>query len=230
MADYMTKYKGKYRLLAEIDDSTNDFPRDSDGSISDSVGVYITCSNGNKIYSYGKNSSNRMQLGVYIPSLTRGRNVKKELTKLKIPFDNYDESSCEVMFTFPATEIDTVAKLLKAKTSGASISPFSNKNLPKSKVKLPDEELQKYKDITAKLHDGDWLIIKDINKKFMDEVLAKKLRPPKTRKLFDYRSDMKKLMLSRDQKAYIWKRGLFDEYLSYLDAAIDDYYNDKQQQ
>lgn len=229
MADYMTRYKGKYRLLAEIDNSTNDFPRDSDGGISDSVGVYITCSNGNKIYSYGKNSSNRMQLGAYIPSLTRGRNIKKELTKLKIPFDNYDESSCEVMFTFPATEIDTVAKLLKAKVSGASISPFSNKNLPKSNAKLPDEEVQKYKDMTSKLHDGDWLIIKDINKKFMDEVLAKKLREKGKRKPFDYRSDQKAMMLTKDTKMYIYAKGLYEDYLNYLDTAIDDYYNSKQQ-
>lgn len=229
MADWLTtKMKGKYRLLAEYDESTHDFPRDSDGGICDSVGVYISCKNANKIYAYGKDGHREMQLCAYIPSLKRGRNIVKKLDKLGVPYHDYDETDEEVTFRFSSNDIDVIAELLGAKTNGASISPFSIKNLPKSDIKLPDEELQKYKDITAKLHDGDWLIINSINKRFMDEVLAKKLRPPKTRKLFDYRSDMKKLMLSRDQKAYIWKRGLFDEYLSYLDAAINDYYNDKQ--
>lgn len=228
MADYMMKYKNKYRLLAEIDESINDFPRDADGGISDSVGVYITCRNDNKIYSYGKDGHREMQLCAYIPSLKRGHNIVKKLGRLGVPYHDYDETDEEVTFRFSSNDIDVIAELLSAKTSGASISPFSTKNLPKSDLKLPDEELKRYKDITAKLHDGDWLIIKNINKKFMDEVLAKKLRPPKTRKLFDYRSDQKQMMLTRDAKTYIFVKGLFDEYLSYLDSAIDDYYNNKQ--
>ena len=228
MADYMTKYKGKYRLLAEIDKSTNDFPRDADGGISDNVGVYITCKNNNQIYAYGTDGHREMQLCAYIPSLGRGRNVKKKLKQQNIDYYAYDETDEEVTFRFSSKDIEPVAEMLGAKIGGAGISPFSTKNLPKSDIKLPDEELQKYKDITVKIHDGDWLIVKNINKRFMDDVLAKKLRPQKTRKPFDYKPDMKSMGLARDAKAYIWKRGLYDEYLSYLDSAIDDYYNDKQ--
>lgn len=226
--DYMTKYKGKYRLLAEYDTETNDYPRDSYGGISDNVGVYITCKNHNKIYAYGKDGHREMQLCAYIPSLKREHNIVKKLGKLGVLYHDYDETDEEVTFRFSSNDIDVVAELLGAKTSGASISPFSSRNLKKSDLKLPDEELQKYKVVTKKIHDGDWLIIKGINKKFMDEVLAKKLRPPKTRKLFDYKSDMKRLMLIHDQKTYIWKCGLFNEYLSYLYSAIDDYYNQQQ--
>ena len=51
---YLMKYKGTYRLLPELDMSTNDFPRRPDGSIED-IDVYIACQYGNKIKCYGKN-------------------------------------------------------------------------------------------------------------------------------------------------------------------------------
>ena len=40
MANYLKKYQGQYRLKLEIDESTNDFPRNEDGSIED-IDMYM---------------------------------------------------------------------------------------------------------------------------------------------------------------------------------------------
>ena len=77
MAGYLMKYKGKYRVKAHIDHSTNDFPRDIYGNI-DTDDLYIQCAYGNQIYHYGHST-----LVAYIPSVGRGHNILKALaTKL----------------------------------------------------------------------------------------------------------------------------------------------------
>lgn len=228
MAHYMMKYKGTYRVFPELDLSTNDFPRDSSGNIEDSIGLYIACYNGAKIYDYGQDGHREMQLAAYIPSRIRGRNVKKEMDKQGINYYNYDETDEESSFVFSSNDIDKVAKLMKAKTSGAKISPFSSKNLPKNTVEIPEDKISQYKEITGHLQRNDVFIIKGINSSFMNEVLAKKLRTKGKRKLFDWRSDQKQMGLSRDIKGYIYTKGLWDEYLDYLDKKVDEYLKDKE--
>ena len=222
MNHYLMKYKGTYRVLPELDMNTNDFPRDSDGNIESSCGLYITCQGGAKIYDYGKDGK-YMQLCAYIQSRTRGRNIAKKLDGIGIKYSCYDETDEEVAFLFPSTEIDKVAKLLKAKTSGASISPFSKRNLPKSTVEIPSDEMARYKKITSRLNRRDTLVIKNINSSFMNDVLAKKLREKGKRKPFDFKSDQKTLGLSRDTKGYIYIKGLWNEYLEYLTANIEEH-------
>ena len=227
MAHYLMKYKGIYRILPELDLDTNDFPRDADGSIADSCGLYIKCQFGNKIYDYGCDGHKEMQLGAYIPSRARGRNIKKEMDKQGISYYNYDETDEEASFVFSSNDIDAVAKLLKASTNGKNISPFSSKNLPQTKVDIPSDKLAKFKEITGRLNRGDMLVIKNINSSFMHEILGKKLREKGKRKLFDYASDQKKLRLTRDIKAYIYVKGLFDEYLEYLSNKVNEYLKSK---
>lgn len=228
MAHYMMKYKGKYRVLPELDLSTNDFPRDSNGNIEDSCGLYITCYNGAKIYDYGQDGHREMQLAAYIPSRIRGRNIKKEMDKQGIDYYNYDETDDESSFVFSSNDIDKVATLMKAKTSGAKTSPFSSKNLPKNTVEIPEDKIALYKEITGRLQRNDVFIIKGINSSFMNEVLAKKLREKGKRKLFDWRTDQKQMRLSRDIKGYIYSKGLWQEYIDYLDKRVNEYLKDKE--
>lgn len=55
MAQYLLKFKGKYRILPELDLGTNDFPRDKNGEIAKEYDdIYIACQYGNRIYNYGK--------------------------------------------------------------------------------------------------------------------------------------------------------------------------------
>lgn len=228
MAQYLLKYKGKYRILPELCMDTNDFPRNKNGDIEPDSEIYIACQNGNKIEYYGLNKSRRGILIAYIPSLQRGRNIKKELKKLGIEIIDYDESATEVMFKFLASDIEPVAELMKAKTQGANVSPFSSRNIPKNKdAVIPDDDMAKYKNVISRIDKADALIIRSMNKEFMDDVLAKKLRPKGKRKPYDYKSDMRKLRLTRQMKEYIWVKGLFQDYIDFLDKKITEYYSNK---
>lgn len=226
MASYMMKYKGKYRILPELDIDTNDFPRDSSGNIENSCGLYITCQNGNKIFDYGRNGK-YMQMCAYIPSLTRGRNVVKKLKSDGIEYYNYDETDSEVTFLFSSSDIDAVAIIMKAKTSGANISPFSKRNLPKRTIEIPEDLMKRYKQIISRLDKSQMIAIKQTNSAFMSNVLEKKLREKGKRKPFDWRTDQRTLGLSQDVKGYIYTKGLFNEYLDFLSDSINEYACDK---
>lgn len=228
MADYLiTKFKGKYRLLPELCLNTQDFPRNDKGEIDEDAEVYISCRYGNKISYWGLNSSRRGVLIAYIPSLGRGRNIKKELKKQNIEIFNYDESAEEVLFHFLASDIEPVAKLLGAKTSGASISPFSNKNLPKSDFEIPTDKMEAYKKITSRIEKKDLLLIKNINSSFLTNILEKSLKKQLNLKQFDYKQDMRDYKMSRQVKEYIYVRGFWEQYLEYLDKEIELFYSNK---
>lgn len=218
MAGYLTShYKSQYRILPVIDQSTNDFCRDYTGKI-DEDNVYIACYYDVKIWHYGGS-----KLVAYVPSVQRGRSFIKNLKKLGVNVFDCDESDDEVTFKFKASDMDIVAQILKPKTSGAKTSPFSTKNLPKAQVDIPENVLSRYKSLISKLDNP--FQIRPLNNAFLDDVLAKKLRPPKKRKPFDYRSDMRQMKLSRDVKGYIYRKGLFEDYLEYLEKEINSYLN-----
>lgn len=219
---YLMRYKGKYRLLPVIDQETNDFPRTPSGDVEEDLEIYITCQHDNRIYAYGTDGHKEMQLAAYIPSLGRGRNIRKAMDKEKVQYYAYDETDEEVRFLFSAKDIEKVASLLKAKTGGANISPMSKRNLPKDKsVQIPDEDMKRYKDITSSLDKDKMFSIKSVNKSFMDNVLAKRLKEnPRARKPFDYKTDMRKMMLSGKAKEYIWVKGLWKEYVDYLNDNL----------
>lgn len=219
---YLMRYKGKYRLLPVIDQETNDFPRTPSGDVEEDIEIYITCQYDNRIYAYGTDGHKEMQLAAYIPSLGRGRNIRKTMDKEKIEYYAYDETDEEVRFVFSAKDIEKVASLLKAKTGGANISPMSKRNLPKDKsVQIPDEDMKRYKDITSGLDKNRMFSIKSVNKSFMDNVLAKRLKEnPRARKPFDYKADMRRLMLAGKTKEYIWVKGLWKEYIDYLNDNL----------
>ena len=221
---YMMKYKGSYRLLPVIDQETNDFPRTPSGDVEEDLEIYIACQHDNRIYAYGTDGHKEMQLAAYVPSLGRGRNVRKAMDKEKIEYYAYDETDEEVRFLFSAKDIERVASLLKAKTGGANISPMSKRNLPKDKsVQIPDEDMKRYKDITSSLDKDKMFSIKSVNKSFMDNVLAKRLKEnPRARKPFDYKTDMRKMMLSGNLKCYIYQKGLWNDYLEYLSNNIKE--------
>lgn len=219
MANYLMKYKGKYRLLCELNQNTNDFPRNEDESIED-IDVYISCQHGNKIFTYGHIDNKKpVWLIAYIPSLGRGHNIIKTLNDNDIEYIDYMESDEEVEFKFKAADIEIIAELMKARTSGASISPFSSRNLPKSNVKIPTEKIARYKEITSIVPKSDLLIISRLTNNFLDDILSKSLRK-RGKKTYDYRSDMKKLKLARQTKEYIYIKNMFDEYLDYLENNL----------
>lgn len=221
---YLMKYKGTYRVLPVLDEVYHDLPRDASGDIlHEDVELYIACQYGNKITEYGKDKSNRMVLKAYIPSVGRGRNIKKAMDAKSIPYTNYLETDEEVEFYFKAKDIAPIAELMKVKTGGANISPFSVKNLPKSDVEIPTTEIERYKSVTATVQKEDLLIIHRLTTDFLSNILAKKYKKLDGKK-FNYSVDMKKLKMGRQAKKYIWFKGLWEEYLNYLEDKIRKFY------
>lgn len=224
MANYLLKFKGKYRILADIDKRTNDFVRDENDNISDSD-IYISCQNGNRIMTYGHiDNKKAVWLIAYIPSIGRGHNIIKAVKEQGIDYIDYVETDEEIEFKFKAKDIEPIATLLKAKTSGASISPFSTKNLPKAKnVEIPTDKINAYKAISSQVDKGDLLLISRVTTSFLEDILQKKCR--KESKTFDYKSDMKKCCMSRLTKEYIYHKGFWEEYIEYFKTEVDKFYN-----
>lgn len=246
MSYLIDKFKGKYRLKAPYDLSTNDFPRKLNGTLED-IDVYIDCQNGIQIFYYG-----HKKLEVYIPSLGRGRNIIKSiysefvqdiesspyftftekenkdgvLTKTnsydydslyadkelnKIITDIYDTDE-EVVFRFYYDKMEQLEKYFKPKTSAASRSPFSTKNLPKTAYFIPDEDLDIYKNIVAKIPSEDILTITHSTNSFLKSLTTKK-NPWE-----NIKADMRlKGLKARDYIHYI---GKWNEYIEYLKKEL----------
>lgn len=228
MSRYLMKYKGQYRIKPNLDLELNDFPRDENGGIDSSYDdIYIKCANGSQIYHHGRST-----LVAYIPSLGRGRNILIAIAKDLKLIDEEDksrdykslyqilnedktvfdiiETDEEVEFKFNAKNIELIAKYLKPQTSGADISPFSSKNLPKSSYTIPKDDLEEYLEITNSVPQSDKLLIGHITKRFMDDILSK----DKLYKTIDVKTDMRKKCLK--SKEYIHSMNYWSKYIKYL--------------
>lgn len=239
MSGYLRKYVGQYRVKADYDLDTNDFPRRHDGTLDPSFDdLYIDCKNNIKIR-HGVGSV----LSCYIPSKSRGVNALRQIYEDNISNEypskdnTYADKLCnelinkevlisaevldgEVYFEFKADMIDYIAKIVGAKTYGASISPFSTKNLPKEPYKIPEKDIKLYKEAVKclpikileingkerKMPDGALII--SINRKFDQIILQSK---PKG---FDVDKDRKSKCLKG--KEYIHSIGMWEEYCDFV--------------
>ena len=220
------RYKRTYRLRPELDKETNDFPRDISGCIAETYDdIYVDCQYG-RIYYYGhaENSYNIL-LWAYVPSVYKGRKMKRQMDQDLIQYYNYHESDDEVDFRFRPKDIEYVANLMNVKTAGANISPFSSKNLPKSTIEIPTEEISRYKEIISSVSNTDALIIYHLTNDFCSKILSKSLR--KNDKSYDFKKDIRKRKMSRNIKSYIWSMGFWNEYIDYLHKKIKTYYKNK---
>lgn len=104
---------------------------------------------------------------------------------------------------------------LKPKTSGANISPFSTKNLPKSNYSVSDEDLIAYKEIVANVDKNKLIMLAHITKEFISSLAVKK-KSAKSDKMTweEIKADMAKKCLKG--KEYIHSIGMWDEYIKYL--------------
>lgn len=172
--------------------------------------MYIDCSYGNKVFHYGHSV-----LQSYIPSLGRGRNIVKAINKIdsQIIFD-IEETASELLFKFDYKDSDKIIPLLKPKTSGATRSPFSTKNLPKSKYNIPVEELQAYKDIASKIPMERILELTHTTNRFLKSLVTKK-------NTWDsIRAEM--TLKGLKGKEYIHSIGKWNEYIKYLKENIKE--------
>ena len=232
MAYYLSRYVGVYRIKSHIDETTNDFPRDEEGKLEQND-VYIKCEKGGQIYHYGHST-----LVCYVPSIGRGHNILKQLgqdlgmnlsvygesfnyekfyTDLylkKIVFD-IEETDEEVLWKFDNKNMNIMVNYMKPLTSGASISPFSTKNLPKAKYIIPPEDIDKYKKICQVYPETSPLQMANMSSDFIFNIIPKK---NKTYKNQDMKALMKLKMLK--SKEFIHALGMWEEYLKYLENNL----------
>lgn len=202
------RYKGVYRLKTPIDLQKNTFPREYNGLFADND-IFIDCHNKIQIFHYGKQI-----LQAYIPSIGRGRNIVKAI---KEAFQgniitNIEETDSEVLFRFNSKYMEDLVPYLKPKTSGADRSPFSTKNLPKTKYDIPEEDLEKYKNITSCVPKEQMLTLSKLTKSFLESLCNKKYPMEKLKE------DMALKCLKG--KEYIHSIGKWDDYLIYMEKGL----------
>ena len=205
---YLTdKFKGVYRLKVPIDKNTNDFPRKPNGQYED-IDMYISCQHGNMIC-----HDTGSTLLAYIPSLQRGHNIINTIQEENLG-NVYDieETDSEVLFKFKYVNSDKIIPLLKPKTSGAGISPFSSKNLPKTAYKIPDEDFIKYKNIMSKIPQNEILRITHTSNDYLKSLVTKK------NTWENIKADMR--LKGLKLKEYLHFIGKWDEYIKYLEENL----------
>lgn len=209
---YLTdKFKGKYRLKVPINKATNDFSRKLNGSYED-IDMFIECQHGNKVFHFGGSI-----LQAYVPSIGRGHNIIKAIKEQfhgDIIFD-IEETSQEILFKFNYKNSSKIIPLLKPRTNGANISPFSSKNLPRNKdYKIPDDEFSIYKEIVAKIPPERILTLTHSTNHYLKSLATKK------NTWDNIRADMK--LKGLKGKEYIHSIGKWDEYIKYLHKELDE--------
>lgn len=209
MSYLIKKFKGIYRILCEYDQDTNSFSKKLDGTYED-IDCYIACQNNIKIFHYGGSV-----LQAYIPSKKRGKNIIEEINKndISMIFD-IEETDTEILFKFKYSNSDKIIPLLKPKTCGANISPFSSKNLPRNKnYKIPDEELQPYKKILENIPENQRLSIGIMTNNFIKTLATKR------NTMENIKADMR--LKGLKSKEYIFSIGKWNNYIKYLGEFIN---------
>lgn len=222
---YLTKkYRGKYRVKAHYDLQTKDFIRDDEGNLDPDFGDFYLSGRSGIEVKHGTGS----ELGCYIPKLQLGNNIlksyydsvignrgDKSVDKIVSELKNggyvndVDILSTEIFFTFDADHLDALAPIIKLKTSGASISPFSTRNLPKKPYTIPKTDMDRYK----KAKDGlSGLEIARLNEEF----IAKNFDS-------DFKTNLRKSMLKPIQ--YFHKEKIWDKYCNFIEESKNEYNN-----
>lgn len=198
-------------MRTPYDTTTNTFPREFNGQFADND-IYIDCANKVQICSYGHGI-----LELYCPSIGRGRNIIKAIRETfqeEIILD-YKETDFEVIFKFHAKHLEKLVPIVKPKTSGADISPFSSKNLPKNKTyKIPDEDLISYKELVSKLPQNQLIALVHVTKDFIKSLATKKYTYD------EIKADMALKCLKG--KEYIHSIGKWKEYINYLKENLKE--------
>ena len=232
MSYYLSKYVGKYRLKAIVDPNTNDFLRDFDGEF-ETGDVYIKCSNDIQIKYHGKGI-----LVCYVPSIGRAHNILKKLA-IELGFNlesygtpfNYEkmyddlistktlsyifETDEEVVWKFKDKYLELMLKFITPQTSGASISPFSYKNLSIREYEINSKDMKEYDSIVNSLSQKDKLFVGRLILKFIKEVI-----PANHKK---YRNKDVEVLMRKEQlrgKEYIHSIGLWDEFIKYIKGEL----------
>lgn len=227
MNNYLwNKFKGKYRVLPEVDKRTNDVPRDLTGVVDADYDDFYIPSSKNLTVRHGY----RDELSCFIESSKTATSVIKSIyKKLVAPKEvlytealqtlldkkiilSADEFENELFITFKADRLDSLADTLKLKTRGSNINPMSNKNFYTIKYIIPPEDEEGYKNIMYEYlntySDLDKLTLGRFVNKLNKEFLEGQQTQRKQKGL--------------GAKEYIHDTGQWNSYLEYLKKYLPD--------
>lgn len=172
--------------------------------------MFIDCYNNIQISYYGHSI-----LQAYIPSIGRGNNIIKAIQnddKANMIFD-IEKTDSEVLLKFHSKHMQDLEKYFKPRTSGAGISPYSNKNLPRNKeYSIPENDLLQFKLITSKISRENLVQIGKLTKDYLKSIATKK------NTYENIQSDM--AIKGLRGKDYIHSIGKWNEYLLYLERNL----------
>lgn len=212
MYRYLLKYVGTYRVRAVYDAEKEDFPKTSTGGIDPSFeDLYIDCAKGIIKHTY---KGNDILVLCFYEKIGTTNNVYKEI-KEKYPKLDIELELCgsDGFIYFNAKDIKKIATIVKPRTSGAKIDPFSNKNLPKVDYKIPAKDMAELYSLTEHLSKTETMhFYKKVNSDFINSV--RKLDGKK----FDAKEALKKSRLS--SRDFIHSIGLWDKYLTYVKKQL----------
>lgn len=221
------KYVGKYRVLSELTLDTHDFIRDSEGNIHpDYDELYIECNRGARIkHSYIKNT-----LCYWTNKVSIFKSTKKKFDDNNIEYTDEDAGEDFIIY-FNDKDMNKVAKLVGAKTTGKKISPFDSKNIPgriekanssnsikepkiMSIYKVPVEDMKLYYDAlpNSMSRVEKRQLTKQITKDF-DAIIIKK-------KGSEYNPSEERDKLNMKPKEFIHYLGLWQDYIEYIKSRI----------
>ena len=148
--------------------------------------------------------------------MIRGHNIVKTIQQSdpSLIFD-IEETDSEILFKFKYVNSDKIIPLLKPRTSGAGISPFSSKNLPKSNYIIPESDLAQYKSVISNVPKDKLLSICHTSNNFI------KTLETKQNSMENIKADMRKKGLKA--KEYIHYIGRWEEYLSFLTKELSNH-------
>lgn len=157
-----------------------------------------------------KDGKQVVRIGVHIKDDTIFDN---DLSKNDKIIFNIEETDSEVLFLFKVKDDEKIIPYIKPKTSGANISPFSSKNLPKNKdYKIPDDELEEYKNVTSNIPSDKLLTIGIMTTNFLKSLVTKK------NTWDDIKADI--ALKGLKGKEYIHSINKWEDYLLFLTKNI----------
>lgn len=136
---------------------------------------------------------------------------QQELKNNNIIF-NIEETDEEILFKFKAKDFDRLSKYLCPRTHGANISPFSNKNRPKTKYKIPDEDQLAYKKIIQNLPQNQLVLLAHITNSYLKSLVNK------NNSWEDIKADVR--LKGLKSKEYIHSIGHWQQYLKYMEKEL----------
>ena len=136
---------------------------------------------------------------------------REELYKSDFIF-NIVETDKEVLFRFHSKHLKELEYILCPRVNGADRSPFSSKNLEKTKYIIPNKELEVYKVLIRKLPKNKLILLAKYTTSFLQSLVTKE------NTWENIKADM--TLKGLKGKEYIHSIGKWNDYIKYLEKEL----------